>query len=413
VTALPTSSRSEISEMALSHAFFASMQVYIPWLAASRAPLPELAMLSLAQSVVWPLAMLCQLQLRHIYLAQGDRSLLPRFVVLQFAGCLLLPVAGVTAAAILQPDGFLLAVALALALVKSLEGAADIVHAELLRARNGGAAWRSQTFRCAIFIALYTAGLLTSDNLLAALSLAIAGVAAWVVLVDLRPHLLGWAVLRTSARLSELTPTFKAGISLSCALALSSLALMVGRWAAARAGDVEAVAAATLAATMASAVALLFGAAQQLSITDARGHLVSGGIAAFRASMDPVSRRLHLLFAGLGLAWLTAAVVASQFALPLPTRNGGHGLQQIVLVLAGCYLAAGWMAVLCFNDTLLLALQRRHRVVLLIALAQVATAAGLSVLLYPWMGWTAIGVAEVARGLTFLAAVKYAARQLP
>ena len=72
----------EISEVALSQAIFAAMQVYIPWLAASKAPLAELAMLALAQSIVWPLSMIAQLQLRTIYVVQGERSLFPLFVLL-------------------------------------------------------------------------------------------------------------------------------------------------------------------------------------------------------------------------------------------------------------------------------------------------------------------------------------------
>jgi hypothetical protein len=67
--------------------------------------------------------------------------------------------------------------------------------------------------------------------------------------------------------------------------------------------------------------------------------------------------------------------------------------------------------VLCFRDTLLLALLRRNAVILLIAVVQVIAAVCASLLLYPLLGWVAIGVAELLRGFSFFVAVRYAGQR--
>ncbi len=63
----------------ISYAAYLMMQAYIPWFAATQTPIGELGILSLAQSIVWPLAMLTQLQLNNIYLLRGDTRLLSLF----------------------------------------------------------------------------------------------------------------------------------------------------------------------------------------------------------------------------------------------------------------------------------------------------------------------------------------------
>ena len=163
------------------------MQVSIPWLAALTAPLGDLAMLSLAQSVVWPIAMVAQLQLRNIYLVQGERRLLPLFVQLRLAGCVLLIASASIAMGVLHPSPLLFSLALALALIKCVEHVADIMHAELQRAMEIRRAARSQTYRCALFMGVYTAALLISGQLLASMLTALAAMGAWVLLVDMQP----------------------------------------------------------------------------------------------------------------------------------------------------------------------------------------------------------------------------------
>lgn len=187
---------------------------------------------------------------------------------------------------------------------------------------------------------------------------------------------------------------------------------MVGRWAAVWAGDTEVLAATALAETVASIVAVLLVVALQFSLTQARTQLSAGGMAAFRAWCATVTSRLHMAFAGLTLGWAVAAgFLVNEFALPAPGPLG-VGMQQTVVVLAGCFLVGGWLNVLCFTDTLLQYLMQRHRAILLIAVVQVTAAAAASLLLYPLVGWIAIGVAELVRGLSFIVAVKYTTRRL-
>lgn len=410
MTTAAGSARSEVPEVAFSHAIFAAMQVCIPWLAALTTPLGDLAALSLAQSVVWPIAMMAQLQLRNIYLVQGERRLLPLFVQLRLAGCVLLVASAAIAMGVLRPSPLLFSLALALALIKCVEHVADIMHAELQRAMEIRRASRSQTYRCAIFIGVYTAALLISGQLLASLLIALAAMGAWVLLVDMQPSRFQRDLLTHRGHMEHMGPTLKAGLCLSTAVALSSLSVMVGRWAAMRAGDMEAVAAAALAGTMASVVAVVLGATQQYSFTQARAQLAAGGIPAFRAWCSNVTSRLHLAFALLTLAWIGAVAIVYEFTLPLPGSHA-RGIQDMVAVLAGFFLAGGWLSVLCFRDTLLLALLRRNAVILLIAMVQVTAAVCGSLLLYPLLGWVAIGVAELLRGLSFFLAVRYAGQR--
>lgn len=405
------SSHLEISEVALSQAIFAAMQVCIPWLAASRTPLTDLAMLSLAQSVVWPLSMIAQLQLRSIYLVQGEKTLLPLFVQLRLAGCVFLLACASLAMVVLHSGSLLFSLALALALIKCVEHVAEIVHAELQRTTQVARASRSQTVRCAIFIGVYTIGLVISGRLLVSLLAALAAMAGWVALVDLRPGSFWRDLLAHRGGLSHFGPILKAGLALSTAVALSSLSVMVGRWAALRANDMEAVAAAALAGTVASVVAVILASTQQYSFVQARAKLGLGGIPAFRSWSSSVTSRLHMAFATLTVACVAAAIVAHDFALPLPGSHGG-GLKNIVAVLAGSFLAGGWLNVLCFPDTLLLMVLRRHASILLIALLQVGVAICASLFLYPLMGWIAIGVAELARGLCLFVATRYASKRL-
>ncbi|WP_141509870.1 polysaccharide deacetylase family protein [Ramlibacter sp. WS9] len=412
VSAVAQSAHWEVSEVALSQTIFAAMQVYIPWLAASKAPLADLATLALAQSIVWPLAMIAQLQLRTIYVVQGERSLLPLFVQLRLAGCVFLVACAAIATGMLHSGPLLLSLAVALALIKCVENVADIMHGELQRAMEVSRGARSQTYRCAIFISVYTVGMVSGGQLLLSLVAAAAAMAAWVVVVDMRPRRFWRDLLTQGGNLDQVGPTLKAGLSLSTALAFSSLSVMVGRWAAVRAGDTEVLAATALAGTMASIVAVVLVATQQYSFTPARAQLDAGGMPAFRAWCRAVTWRLHVAFAGLTLAWVAAAVLVYYFGLPVPGHHLGIGLQHTVVVLAGCFLAGGWLSVLCFADILLQYLMRRHGTILFIAMMQVAAAAAASMLLYPLMGWIAIGIAELVRGLTFIVAVRYTSRLL-
>lgn len=402
----------EISEVALSQAIFAAMQVYIPWLAASRAPVADLAMLALAQSIVWPLAMISQLQLRAIYVVQGERTLLPLFVQLRLVGCVFLVAAAAIATGMLRSGPLLLFLAVALALIKCVENVADIMHGELQRAMEVSRAARSQIYRCALFIGVYTLGMVLTGQLLVSLVAAAVAMAGWVLVVDMRPRKFWRDLLTHVGHLDHVGPTIKAGLSLSTAVALSSLSVMVGRWAAVRAGDTEVLAASALAGTMASIVAVVLAATQQFSFTQARAQLAVGGMPAFRAWGASVTWRLHIAFAGLTLAWAAAAFLAYDFGPPLPGQHPGVGMGNTVIVLAGCFLAGGWLSVLCFSDTLLLFLTRRHAPILFIAMLQVVAAAAASLLLYPLIGWTAIGIAELVRGLLYFLAVRYSSQKL-
>jgi hypothetical protein len=176
----------EVSEVALSEAIFAAMQIYIPWLAAAKAPLADLAMLALAQSIVWPLGMIAQLRLRTIYLVQGERSLFPLYVRLRLVGCLFLVASAAIITGLLRSGSLLLSLAVALALIKCVENLADIMHGELQRAMELSRAARSQTYRCAIFIGVYTVGMVSSGQLLLSLVFALVAIAGWVLAVDMR-----------------------------------------------------------------------------------------------------------------------------------------------------------------------------------------------------------------------------------
>jgi hypothetical protein len=399
---------SEVSEVAISQAAFASMQIYIPWLAASKAPVADLAMLALAQSVVWPLAMIAQMQLRTIYVVQAQASLLPLFVQLRLAGCVMLVICAALAAMVMQSNGLLLALTVALALMKCAENVADILHGELQRAMEIGRAARSQTYRCVIFMVVYTTCLIASAGLVTSIVAALGAMVAWVAAVDMKPRSFWRGTLTHVSQVDQVASTLKAGLCLSVAVALTSLAMMVGRWAAMRAGDTDALAATALAGTIASAVAVVLGATLQFSITHARAHLHGGGMRAFRAWTHTIVRRLHLAFAVLALAWLGAAVLSYDFSLPLPGHQVGRGMLQTVIVLSGCFLVGGWLSVLRFRDTMLLYLLERHRAILLVAALQVAAAAAASLVLYPVLGWLAIGVAELLRGCCFVLGVRYA-----
>jgi trimethylamine:corrinoid methyltransferase-like protein len=159
-------------------------------------------------------------------------------------------------------------------------------------------------------------------------------------------------------------------------------------------------------------VAVILGATHQFSITQARTQLAMGGTTAFRAWSGTVTRRLHMAFAGLTLAWLAAAIVAHELGPALPGHHLRSGMQDTVVVLAGCFLAGGWLSALCFADTMLLYLMRRNGPILLVSIFQLGAAAAVSLALYPQLGWVAIGVAEILRGLTFVAATRYVVRRL-
>jgi hypothetical protein len=400
--------RLEISEVALSQAMFAATQISIPWLAALRAPVRDLAMLALAQSIVWPLAMVAQLQLRTIYVVQAQPSLLPLFVRLRLGACVLLVVGAAGASVLLQRSALLLGLTLVLAAMKSVENVADILQGEWQRALEIGRAARSQAVRCAIFMTVYTGCLAASARLVLSLLAAVLAMAAWVAVIDMKPQRIWRMVFGRLNEFGQVVTTCQAGLCLAAAVALTSLSMMVGRWAAMRAGDTRALAACALAGTVASAVAVVLGATLQYSITYARAQLEAGGVRAFRAWSVKVARRLHLAFLALSLAWAAAAVLAYDFSLPLPGRHADRGVQDIVVVLSGCFLVGGWLSVLCFPDTMLLYLLQRHRSILLIGLVQVAAAGIASLVVYPLVGWPAIGAAELVRGACFVLAVRYA-----
>jgi hypothetical protein len=148
-------------------------------------------------------------------------------------------------------------------------------------------------------------------------------------------------------------------------------------------------------------------ATQQFSLAQARAELEGGGMTAFVAWCSTVSRRLHAAFAGLTLAWAVAALLVHDFGMPLPGHHLGAAMQDIVLALAGCFLVGGWLSAICFREILLQYLLRRHAAIVLVATLQLMAAAAASLLLYPFIGWYAIGVAELARGVAFVAAVRW------
>lgn len=398
--------------LAISQIAFAGMQIYIPWLAASRGSMAELAMLSLAQSFVWPLAMLSMLQLRTLYVARGEKALFPLFVQLRLGMCVLLIACSAITAAFLGQGYLLFAVAVALALIKSVEAVADIMQSELYRSLNVRPAARSQTWRCAIFIGIYTIVLVLSDDLVIALTAALACIAAWVLAVDMEPRAFWREVLAQGIRLDSILPTVRVGLGLSAAVALTSLSVMVGRWAALRAGDTQTIAAAALAGTVASVVAVVLSATQQYSLAPARVHLLAGGVPAFRRWFSRVTSGIHVLMALLALAWVGAAVLVWTGALPFADRLGTQRLQDTVIVLAGCFIGAGWLTVLCLADTVLLVLHMRYATLLLLGVLQVVAATAVSLVLYPQLGWIAIGIAEIVRSLSFIAAVRFDAYRL-
>jgi hypothetical protein len=400
-------------ELGLSQVLFAAMQVYIPWLAAfaHEVPLSQLAMLSLAQSFVWPLAMVAQLQLRALYVSRGDRSLFPFFVQLRLIACLLLVLVTAIVAVFLRQGLLLFAIAVALALIKSVESVADIMQSELQRTMDLRPVARSQSWRCAIFAGVYTAALVLSGELVTALTAALACSAAWVLAVDVGPHVSWRTALSQRVDLELAVPTLRSGLTLSGAVALTSLAMMVGRWAALRAGDIDTVAAAALAGTVASVVAVVMGATQHYSLAHARSHLLAGGIDAFRRWYGGITVRLHLVMALLAFAWAAVAFLSWHGALPFADRLGSQRLQQTVIVLAGCFVAGGWLSVLCIADTVLLYLQQRYAVILLVAVLQLVAAAVASVALYPSAGWVAIGLAEIIRAFALVGAIRFIASQ--
>jgi hypothetical protein len=413
VKEVATLPRMHTFELGLAQVLFAAMQIYIPWLAAfvPGVPLSELATLSLAQSFVWPLAMVAQLQLRALYVSRGERSLFPLFIQLRLGACILLVAVTAVAAVFLRQGLALFAIAVTLALIKSVEGFADIMQCERQRTMDLRPVARSQSWRCAIFIGVYSVALVVSGELVTALAAALACSVAWVLAADLGP-LASWRVtLAQRVGLEHALPTLRTGLTLSAAVALTSLAAMVGRWAALRAGDIDTVAAAALAGTIGSVVAVVMGTTQHYSLAPARTHLASGGMDAFRAWYRGVTLRLHLLMAFLALVWLAVALLSWHGVLPFADHLGSQQLQHTVIVLAGCFIAGGWLSAPCIADTVLLYLQHRYAVILLLAAAQLAGAAAASFALYPAMGWAAIGVAEIVRALVLVGAVRIVASQ--
>lgn len=404
--------RADVVELALSNVAFAGMQIYIPWLAASQVPLSELAMLSLAQSFVWPLAMVAQLQMRTLYVARGDRALFPVFVQLRLAACILLVVCTAVLSVFLGQGHLLVAIAVTLALVKAVESVADLMHAELQRTMAVRPAARSQAWRCTIFIGVYTIAIVASGDLVVSLTAALACMTCWVLAVDVGGRAFWREVLAHGVRLESLLPTLRIGTSLSLAVALTSLAMMIGRWAAQRAGDTETVAAAALAGTAGSVVTVVLAITLNYSLVPARMRLEAGGLPAFRRWCSVVTKRLHMLMATLVLAWIAASALLGAGALPLMTGHDTPRLHDTVIVLAGCFIVAGWLGVLCFADSMLLYLQERHTTILLIAVLQVMAAMAASLLLYPYIGWIAIGIAEIVRSLAFVAAVRFTGERL-
>jgi hypothetical protein len=386
------------ASLIISQVAYAVMQVYIPWFAAAHTPIAEVAMLSLAQSIVWPLAMLTQLQLRRIYLLRSDGDLLAVFYRIRLLGCGFLVVAAVAAAAFTGSGRLLLGLALMLALIKAVEGVSDIGQAEFQRAlRPEKAAW-TQTVRCAIFIAAYTVSLTLSSNLVWSLMLALAAMSVWVGAIDLRgtfrPRRLGKHAVHA------VPDILRSGVLLSSATALTSVSIMVGRWAAMQEGDVTTMAAAALAATVSSVVALLLSTCQQFSIPGARSRFLSGGVEACKASLSATTRALHFAFAGMVLAWAGAFLVASSYGVSLPRLGESGSLMNVTFALAGCYLVSGWLSVLSFKGTMVLMIAHRHRDVLAVAAMQALVAAAISFTFYPFVGWHAIALAELARGCT-------------
>lgn len=374
------------------------MQAYIPWFAATRLPIADLALLSLAQSIVWPLAMLTQLQLRNIYLLRSDSDLLPVFYRLRLLGCVVLVFTAAAGAGLTGSGRLLLELALMLAFIKCAEGLADIGLAEFQRTLRPDKAALSQTARCLIFIAVYTVSLTLWRDLVQSLLLALAAMTVWVVVMDLR----GTLRLHSSATHGHPSHTvpdiLSAGLLLSSATALSSVSIMVGRWAAMREGDVTTMAAAALAVTVSSVVAVLLSTCQQFSIPGARRCFSVGGIEACKASLTATTRALHLTFAGLVLAWAGAFLMSRSFGIHLPRLGESSSIMKVTFALAGCYLASGWLGVLHFRESMVLLIEQRNRVVLGIAAAQALVAAAISFIFYPLLGWFAIGLAELGRG---------------
>jgi hypothetical protein len=228
--------------------------------------------------------------------------------------------------------------------------------------------------------------------------------------VDIGAGQVRWKLSGTDGSLDHVGPTLKAGLLLATGLALTSLSVMVGRWAALRAGDTDVLAASALAGTMASLVAMVVGATGQYTLPWAREQFRRGGTAGLRAWASPVNRRLHLAFVGLAAMWACAAFSLYAFGTVLPGERLGTAVQHMVIVLAGCFLGGGWLSVLCFTDSTELYLTQRYTAFLGAAVVQVLAAAAASLLLYPLFGWIAIGIAELVRGLAFLAAMRFSTR---
>ncbi len=258
---------------------------------------------------------------------------------------------------------------------------------------------------------LYTACLTLSKNLVLSLLIALAAMTIWVVAVDLR----GTIQLRLSKpteNARQVVPEIlTAGLMLSAALAITSVSIMVGRWAAMREGDVPAMAAAALAVTVSSVVVVLVSTCQQLSIPSGRHHFVNGGIDACKASFSSTTRALHMAFVGMILAWAGAYVLASSFAIHLPRLGQNSVVLKITFALAGCYLVSGWLSVFHFRETMLLLIAQRSRAILAIAVLQAAAAAVVSFAFYPLVGWFAIALAELARGVISWVTASYLARR--
>jgi len=313
-------------------------------------------------------------------------------------------------AVFLRQGLLLFAIAVALALIKSVESLSDIMQSERQRTMDLRPVARSQSGRCAIFIAVYTVALVLSGELVTALAAALTCSAAWVIAVDFGPRASFRAAIVQRLSLDDALPALRTGLMLSGAVALTSLAAMVGRWAALRAGDLETVAAAALAGTVASIVAVVVGTTQHYSLAPARSRL-AGGVPAFRRWYRGVTFPLHWAMALLALGWGAVALLSWHDALPFSQRLGSLRLQQTVIVLAGCFIAGGWLCVLCIADTVLLYLQHRYVSILLLAVLQLAAAAAVGLALYPIVGWTAIGAGEIARAFVLFCAVRMALPQ--
>jgi hypothetical protein len=395
----------------IGQAAYVLMQAYIPWFAATQTPIGELGMLSLAQSIVWPLAMLTQMQLNGVYLLRGDGGLLPVFLRLRVLGSALLVVGAVAVAMLTGSGRLLIELALLLALIKCAEGLSDTALMEFHRRFQPERAARTMTVRCGIFVAAYTVCLTLSGNLVLSMLLALAAMTIWVVVIDLRGTL-SFQFLRPDHLDRQVVPgILGAGLMLSTALAISSVSLMVGRWAAMREGDLTTMGAAVLAATVASVVAVLVSTCQQLSLPGGRHHFARAGIEACNASLSPTNRALHIAFAGLILAWAGAYLIASTFGVHLPLLGQGSPMLRVTFALAGCYLVSGWLSVFHFKQTMLLVIAQQNRSIVAIAVVQAMAAAAVSFALYPVVGWLAIALAELARGCATWMAVSYLARR--